>query len=197
MIENERFEEAAEAVSDGVVDPGTSGIDAPQTAEIVEVTDEEQDEAAQYLEDLQRLAADFENYRKRAQRDMAENVARASTRVVQQLLPVLDSLDLAADHDPETPGEEKVLAGVNGTRNQLLEILAKEGLEPIPALGEKFDPNVHEAVSVVDHGDDLVVTQEMRRGYLLQGRVLRPAMVIVSHDESATPAEGEAAENDG
>lgn len=142
-------------------------------------------DADKYLDDLRRVAADFENYRKRAKREMAENVERASERVLQRLLPVIDSLDLAIDHEPETPGEEKLLAGVKSTRQQLLEALEKEGLEIVPALGEAFDPEVHEAVMVESSGDSLVVTKEMRRGYTLSGRVIRPAMVAVAEDPLA------------
>lgn len=149
-------------------------------------------DAEKYLDDLRRVAADFDNYRKRAQREMAENVEQASQRVIERLLPVLDSLDLALEHEADTPGEEKLLAGVKSTRQQLLEALDKEGLEVIPALGELFDPTVHEAVLVESSGDQLVVTQEMRRGYQLGSRVLRPAMVAVAEDvrsvEEASPA---------
>lgn len=147
-----------------------------------------QGEAAAYLDDLKRVAADFENYRKRTQREMTENIERASQRVVMGLLPVLDSLDLAIDHEPESPSEEKLLGGVRSTRDQLLAVLIAEGLEVIPSIAEEFDPAVHEAVSMEGSGDTLVVTAEMRRGYTLRGRVIRPAMVAVGEDPAAAPA---------
>ena len=129
-------------------------------------------------EDLQRVAADFENYRKRAARERDDLVTRATQRLVEALLPVLDSLDNALGHEAGTPGEEAMLGGMRGTRQQLLDVLAKEGLEIVPGAGEPFDPAVHEAVMGGGDGD-LVVTGEMRRGYLLSGRVIRPAMVMV------------------
>lgn len=132
-----------------------------------------------YLGDLQRVAAEFENFRKRAARERDETVSRAAQRVVQALLPVLDSFDQAFAHRAQTPGEEQVLAGVRGTFHQLLDVLSKEGLELIPAVGEEFDPQVHEAVAGGGEGD-LMVSQELRRGYTLKGRVLRPAMVVVA-----------------
>lgn len=135
--------------------------------------------ADSYLEDLQRVAAEFENFRKRAAREREETVARAAQRVVQALLPVLDSFDQAFAHQAQTPGEEQVLAGVRGTFHQLMDVLSKEGLEIIPATGEDFDPEVHEAVAGGGDGD-LMVAQELRRGYTLKGRVLRPAMVVVA-----------------
>jgi molecular chaperone GrpE len=106
-------------------------------------------------------------------------VTRAAQRVVQALLPVLDSFDQAFAHRAQTPGEEQVLAGVRGTFHQLLDVLSKEGLQLIPAVGEEFDPEVHEAVAGGGEGD-LMVSQELRRGYTLKGRVLRPAMVVVA-----------------
>ena len=92
----------------------------------------------------------------------------------------------------QTPGEEQVLAGVRGTFHQLMDVLSREGLEAIPAAGEAFDPQVHEAVAGGGEGD-LVVTQELRRGYALKGRVLRPAMVVVASrpDEPGGAGESE------
>jgi molecular chaperone GrpE len=143
---------------------------------------EARQEAGEYLETLQRIAADFDNYRKRVERDHAENVRRSSQRIIEQMLPTLDNLDAALAYDPQTPAEEKILDGMRGTRTALLETLAREGFEPIPAAGEPFDPAVHEAVSGGGDGE-LRVGQELRRGYLLQGRVLRPSLVTVEQRE--------------
>lgn len=145
-------------------------------------------DAQSHLDDLKRVAADFENYRKRAQREYAEMVGRAAQRIISDLLPVLDSLDAAAGGEAETPGEEALLAGLRGTRQQLADVLAAEGLEPIEALGKPFDPNVHEAISGGGDGH-LVVVAELRRGYTLNGRVLRPALVeVVAEDLSPEEA---------
>jgi molecular chaperone GrpE len=144
--------------------------------------------ADSYLDDLQRVAAEFENFRKRAAREREEIVARSSQRVVAALLPVLDSFDQAFAHQPQTPAEEQLLAGVRGTFHQLMDILAGEGLEMVPGVGEDFDPEVHEATAVASGGDGpLVVAEELRRGYTLKGRLLRPAMVVVE----PRPAPGE------
>jgi molecular chaperone GrpE len=149
--------------------------------------------ADSYLDDLQRVAAEFENYRKRAQRERDGLVERSTQRLVAALLPVLDSFDQAFAHEAKTPGEEQVLAGVRGTFHQLMDVLGGEGLEMTRAEGEAFDPNLHEAVGGVA-GDDLVVAREVRRGYLLKGRVLRPAMVLVAAagtTDEAAPEDGE------
>lgn len=141
--------------------------------------------ADSYLDDLQRVAADFENYRKRAAREREETIARASERLVRALLPVLDSFDQAFAQQPQSAGEEQILAGVRGTYQQMMDILAREGLEMVPGLGEDFDPNVHDATAVSGAGEGrLVVVEELRRGYLLKGRLLRPAMVVVAPAEN-------------
>ena len=134
------------------------------------------------LDDLQRLAAEFENYRKRAARDRDAIVERATQRLVKALLPVTDSFDYAFNHQPQAPSEEKLLAGIRGTHHLLMEVLAKEGLAPIPAASSPFDPSVHEAVAGGGSGD-LVVAEELRRGYTLGGKVIRPALVRVEDEE--------------
>jgi len=102
--------------------------------------------------------------------------------VTRHLLPVLDSLD-AALTDPDSPSVDRVLEGVRGTRSLLLDILAEEGLQPIPSVGSLFDPTVHEAAIAPSAGEGaLIVTTEMRRGYTLHGRVLRAALVAVDHE---------------
>ena len=143
---------------------------------------EARQEAGEQLEMLQRVAADFDNYRRRVERDQAENVERASQRVIESLLPTLDAFDAATAFEPQTPSEQNTLDGMVSTRTQLLETLAREGFEPIPATGEVFDPKVHEAVSGPGDGDgDLFVDAELRRGYVMRGRVIRPSLVTVTH----------------
>ncbi|HEX5631463.1 MAG TPA: nucleotide exchange factor GrpE [Acidimicrobiia bacterium] len=139
------------------------------------------EEADSYLADLQRVAADFENFRKRTQREREDLVARSTQGMVGDLLPVLDSFDgaLAA---AEAVGDEGLLAGLQSTHQLLVGVLAREGLEAIPALGLPFDPALHEAVSGGGTGH-LVVTAEMRRGYALRGRVIRPSLVGVAAED--------------
>jgi molecular chaperone GrpE len=139
-------------------------------------------EAGETLENLQRLAAEFDNFRRRVERDHAENVERASQRVIESLLPTLDAFDAALAIEPHSESEERILDGMRSTRAQLLETLIRDGFGAIPALGERFDPKVHEAVSGAQGGDgDLVVSSELRRGYTMRGRVLRPTLVTVDH----------------
>ena len=147
---------------------------------------EARDEATTYLDDLKRVAADFDNFRRRAIREQAETTQRAAERVVIELLPVLDSLDAAVAIEANTTTEEKLLAGVHRTHEQLLTILGGLGLEIVPTVGEPFDPEMHEAVMSPPTGEGrLVVTEELRRGYRLKGRLVRPALVAVDY-ETAT-----------
>jgi molecular chaperone GrpE len=176
-----------------VVEPGTGptahdlGLELPDDAEeaqalLLRELSEARQEAGEQLEMLQRVAADFDNYRRRVERDQVENVERASQRVIESLLPTLDAFDAATAFEPQTPSEERVRDGMVSTHGQLLETLAREGFEPIPATGEAFDPKVHEAVSGPGDGDgDLVVDAELRRGYVMRGRVIRPSLVTVKH----------------
>jgi molecular chaperone GrpE len=166
--------------------PGDLGIDVPEdrdeavaalTAHIAEA----RSQAENHLDDLRRVAAEFDNFRKRSVRDRDAMVASASERVVRSMLPVLDSFDAALAIEPSTEPERKMLGGMRSTYDQLMDVLAKEGLEPIEAAGARFDPELHEAVMSSGEGD-LVVSQELRRGYLLGGRVLRAALVALESE---------------
>lgn len=183
IVEAEPVDEEPAAA---VIDPESLGLDLPEDpgeamTVVLEALAQARMDADRYLDDLRRVAADFENYRKRTQREMAAMVERASERVVRQLLPVLDSFEGAVAMEAKSEIEEKLLVGVRNTYDLLLDLLAKEGLEPIEAWDQPFDPHVHEAVLTAGDGDGtLSVTQELRRGYKLRGKVLRPALVAVA-----------------
>ena len=141
-------------------------------------------ERNELVDTLRRVQADFENYRKRVLREQTALVERATERLVEDLLPVLDSFDgalgsLAGADSPET---EKVRDGVMGIRSQFVSALEKAGLERIEADGAPFDPNEHEAVLQDAGAGEPHVAETMRTGYRLKGRVLRPAMVRVTHE---------------
>lgn len=140
-----------------------------------------QEEAISHLGDLKRVAADFENFRKRSARERDEIVMRSTQGLVSGLLPVLDSFDGALEAAAAS-GDERLTAGIRSTHQLLVDVLAREGLEPIAAAGRPFDPALHEAVAGGGTGH-LVVTAEMRRGYALHGRVLRPSLVAVAADD--------------
>lgn len=162
---------------------GLSLPDDPEEATriLLRELSEARQEAGETLANLQRLAAEFDNFRKRTQRDQLENVQRAGQRVIESILPTLDSLSAALAIEATSETEEKMLEGMRGTESLLLEALAGEDFAPIGAVGEPFDPAVHEAVSVIPGQGDQVVVQELRKGYTMRGRVIRPSLVIVGH----------------
>jgi molecular chaperone GrpE len=133
-------------------------------------------ERDQYLDSLRRLKAEFDNSRKRQERERARILESASEKLVQELLPVLDNLDRALE------SEGDIREGVRATRDQLAEVLAKEGLLPVASDGQPFDPNVHEAVmgQPSEDQEEGTVLQTFQRGYLLNGRAIRPAKVVVA-----------------
>lgn len=129
----------------------------------------------------QRIQADFENYRKRVARDQAAHSERATERLVEEILPALDGLEMALASLQNA--DEKVRKGVELAVGELVSALERHGLERIAQPGVAFDPNQHEAV-LQDEGDgDPHVGDVLRTGYALKGRVLRPAMVKVTRSD--------------
>jgi molecular chaperone GrpE len=141
-----------------------------------------QKERDERLDDLKRVAAEFDNYRKRVARDQQSLAARAHERLVKELLPVLDdlerALEAAAEHE-----EARLEDGVRLVQRELQEALAKEGLEEIETNGH-FDPHVHEALlSQPSEQDEGAILEVLQKGYRLGDQVLRPARVVVSQGE--------------
>ena len=185
IVEGEVIEEHGEG-SEPSPSPADLGVDLPEdrdqaigvlTAHLAEA----RSQAENHLDDLRRVAAEFDNFRKRSARDRDNLIASASERVVRSMLPVLDSFDAALAIEPSTETEKKMLGGMRSTYDQLMDVLGKEGLQPIDAAGAPFDPELHEAVMSSGDGD-LVVSQELRRGYLLADRVLRAALVALESE---------------
>jgi molecular chaperone GrpE len=139
-------------------------------------------ERDEYLDTLRRVQAEFENYRKRVIKEQTALVDRATSGLVEQLLPVLDSFELALKNLDSAGSDEveSVRKGLELVYAELLGVLEKAGLSRIEAEGKPFDPNVHEAVMQEDGDGEPVVTDVLRTGYTLKGRVLRPAMVKVT-----------------
>jgi molecular chaperone GrpE len=154
-------------------------VEALDVESIVAELEAAREQAASHLDDLKRVAADFENYRKRVAKESASNLDRAAERVVVGLIPALDSFDAALRFEPTGEQDRQLYAGMLNTREQLLKALGAEGLEVIPTIGERFDPGVHEPVAAADGEGDLVVTSELRRGYRIGDKVLRPALVAL------------------
>jgi molecular chaperone GrpE len=130
---------------------------------------------------LLRTAAEFDNYRKRMDRERADLASYAATDVLLELLPIIDNFERALQA-ATAPEVEAFRKGVELIHKQMFDVLKKRGVKPIEALGADFDPNFHQAViheSSPDHREGEVI-QELQRGYLLGDRLLRPAMVKVA-----------------
>ena len=154
-------------------EPGDAASEPSALAEELEAARRERDE---YLDALQRLKAEFENSRKRQERERARILETASERLVVELLPVLDNLDRALE------AEGDIREGVRATRDQLADVLGREGLLPVASDGQPFDPNVHEAVmgQPSEEHEEGTILQTFERGYLLNGKPIRPAKVVVA-----------------
>lgn len=156
-----------------------------QEVPALEADAEIEEQIAAELEDLRanytRLAADFDNYRKRSQRQNLALIARANEQLVEQLLPVLDNFCIAL----KSLSEPSVLKGMTMIYDQLMGVLDANGVKVIETAGCVFDPQVHEAVAHAQQADseDNAIVEEIRKGYILEGKVLRPAAVKVNKKE--------------
>lgn len=159
-----------------------AGEEEPEASEKEDVTALKEElarvsaERDDYLDALKRLKAEFENWRKRQERERDRLLRSASERVIRELLPVLDNLDRALE------AEGDIREGVRATRGQLSDVLSREGLTPVASDGQPFDPNVHEAVmsQPSEEYEEGTILQTFERGYLLNGQPLRPAKVVVA-----------------
>jgi molecular chaperone GrpE len=159
QVEKEYDDAKEEAVEEAVSDPAA--------------------DAAKYLDLAQRTQAELENYRKRAARDIAQSAQRATTKLVRELLPVVDNLERAlATANPE---EDHLAEGVRLVHVELMNTLERNGIKAYDPAGEQFDPNVHEAISMREgeNGSGLVL-DVVEKGYKLGDAVIRPARVVVS-----------------
>jgi molecular chaperone GrpE len=139
-------------------------------------------EKATYLDRLARLQAEFDNYRKRAAREQQDFRDYALADALKQVLPILDSLDRALK--TENASTDDFRSGVDLIDRQFHDVLARLGVEPIQAAGQLFDPNLHQAIQMVDTEEvaDHHVVDELQRGYRIKDRLLRPAMVRVAQN---------------
>ncbi|HOV79695.1 MAG TPA: nucleotide exchange factor GrpE [Bacillota bacterium] len=162
-------------------EPNQGGVPAEEsdTETLRRLLTEQMARAEDYYGRLVRLQADFENFRRRTRQEMEGVYKYASEQIVGALLPVLDNFERAIAYGDSIEGFK---SGVEMILRQLKEVLAAEGVKEITSVGEQFDPEKHEAVLQVesDEYEDNTVIEEMRRGYYLKDRVIRPALVKVA-----------------
>jgi len=160
--------------------------------ELEEALRTERERAETYLRQLKYAKADLENLRKMVKRQVEEAVRSGNERLIRELLVVLDDLELALEAGGKTGDREALMEGVEMVLRKFRKILESEGLKPIEALGRPFNPDLHEAVMRVEDPDrpEGVVIEEVRRGYMLRGKVIRPSMVKVSVNPRREEKEG-------
>ncbi|HPC96887.1 MAG TPA: nucleotide exchange factor GrpE [Sedimentisphaerales bacterium] len=131
---------------------------------------------------LQRVSADYANYQKRMSRQVAESIAYEKERLLKTLLPILDNFEHTLEKSKAAESIDVVLQGVRIVYDQMLDILRSHGVEVTQALGEPFDPSIHEAVLRREDPErpDNTILEEFQKGYRLNGRVIRPSKVIVN-----------------
>ncbi|WP_400238612.1 nucleotide exchange factor GrpE [Methanomethylophilus alvi] len=152
--------------------------------------EEEKENSAKMLDMAKRLQADFENYRKRTERESEEYRKYATKGLVSELINVADDLERALASVKE---EDALSTGVRAVRGNLMKILEAQGLKEIPTEG-KFDPNMHEALMVSEGDEDDMIAEVYQKGYMMNGKVLRYAKVRVTKKKQDAPAEEESAE---
>jgi molecular chaperone GrpE len=190
---NEEIDDAVEAGDSA--EGAESGISPANSDLLVRLQMEKDELAAKYSAAVRQLA-DLDNARKRIERERREDSARAVAHVIEPILPVLDGFEraLAAHSDPAYEDYRK---GFEIIYRQLLEALKRFGLERIETLGKPFDPHVHQAVERVESTEyeDGTVVEDLRHGYKLRDRVLRPALVRVAFRPAPEPADADSRVN--
>jgi molecular chaperone GrpE len=178
MNDENQVTESAETARPGS-DMAEVSDPAVALASVVAERDQLAKEKADYYDQLLRRTAEFENFRKRAQRERSETLEYAGMEAVREMLPILDDFERALKVESAAPEYAK---GMELIYQRLFGILKKIGLEPMTSEGQPFDPHVHHAVEMVstDECEDHTVVQELQRGYNFKGRLLRPAMVRVA-----------------
>jgi molecular chaperone GrpE len=175
---------------EGVEPTGAPEEELPNDSEelknlLAQKTKEAQENYDRYL----RLAAELENIKKRQERETAELRLFANENLLKELLPVLDNLERAMEHGRQYEAPEALMEGLNLVNQDFLKVLARFGVTPINSVGERFDPAYHHAVMEEEapEVEDQTVLKELQKGYLLQNRLLRPAMVVVSRNTEKSP----------
>lgn len=157
-------------------------IEEPEDRDLAKMLAEREQEIQQLNDRLLRLAADFENMRKRLEREKSESISYANESLLRELLPVIDNLERAVEHGESESDFQGLLDGVRMTLKGFLTVIAKFGCAPFDSIGKAFDPNYHEALMQQESPDhpEKTILQELQKGYTLNERLLRPASVVVS-----------------
>jgi molecular chaperone GrpE len=152
--------------------------EVPVPSELDELRKQSEENYQRYV----RAQADFDNFRRRARQEKEDFAKYASLKLIEQLLPVVDNFERALSSSKETKDFDALIKGLDMTYRQLDQLLVQEGLQPIEAIGQPFNPEFHQAIMQVEseeHGEGIIL-EELQKGYILKDKVVRPAMVKVS-----------------
>lgn len=167
-----------------------SAEESGEAVELARALDECRQEARRNHDLYLRMAADLDNFRKRAQREREDLAKFANEKILREILPVMDNLERAVEHARQEGGDNQGLfEGVEMTLNQFGKVLEKFGVAPIESVGKAFDPARHEAMGQVESAEHPAntVAQELQKGYVLHERLLRPALVMVTKTPVVAP----------
>jgi molecular chaperone GrpE len=163
-----------------------------QLDEAQEELEKEKAKADDYLRRLQYLQADFENFRKRVEKEMSDNRQFGNQRLLSDLIIVNDELELALREAEESQESPTIVEGVGMVHKRLQTLLSKEGVEKIRSLGSKFNPDLHDAALRVESDkEEGTIVEEIRQGYTLKGKVLRPSIVKVAENSAGRESKSE------
>jgi molecular chaperone GrpE len=161
---------------------------AGEPAEIAEPQGGQAPEAQEYYERLLRCAAEIDNLKKRQEKEKAELLQFANENLIKELLPVVDNLERALEHGRQLDAPPPLLEGLELVYQGFIKALTRFGVTPITCVGQPFDPAFHNAVMQEENpeAEDCTILKELQKGYLLQSRLLRPAMVVVAKNSQKT-----------
>jgi len=168
--------------SDAPIERGLTRLRFFEAGKLKEALEQEKAKADEYLNRLKYLQADFENYQKRVEREREELLKRGNEELIMKLLSVVDDLERAVEAGKSSSDKEVLVSGVEMVLKQFQAALAEEGLSQIEAVGKPLDPELHEAVSTVetDQCPENIIVRVLRKGYSLNGKVIRPSVVEVA-----------------
>ena len=189
ILESPKTASSDEAVEELPENPQQNEEVGENQTQLLNKTDEIEAVNDKYL----RLAAEFENYKRRVQRDQSDTIRFANEKLLRDMLPTLDNLERAIQSGRNQDNVNKLLEGIDLTYKHFIETLQKMGMTQVSSVGEIFDPAKHQAVGQVESSSvpENAIVEEYQKGYFLHDRILRPAMVTVAKAIPATP-DGEA-----
>src|SRR5438552_9956440 len=161
-------------------EPGDSSAGAEATEE--DLVASLQSDLDRFRDLALRTQADFENYKKRAVREKEEAIKYANGALLERLIPIVDNFELGLEAARSEGANSPIFSGMSMVLKQLMDFLTEHGVQPIDAIGQKFDPNLHEAIAHEPSGEvpEEVIIRQTRRGYRMKDRLLRPSSVVVS-----------------